>query len=475
MPHVPNIMILLLDTARAQSFSGYGYARPTSPHIDALAAESTVYEQAIAPGCWSLPSQVSLLTGMFPAKHGAHELHLSYAHGYPILPEVLHDAGYHTLGVSPNSWMSDEFGVTPGFERYLKLWQYRPAVPSSPVETSGVGAWLDRKLQRWYWRHIFPHRNCAQYVNRHIRTLITQTPEPFFLYAIYWDMHLPYAARKRYTARWLPAGVPLSQARQVNRDPLKYLAGQLPMSEEDFAVLQACYDGALASLDAEIGALVAWLRQRGILDRTLLIITSDHGENIGDHGFMSHAYSLHDTLIHVPLIVRYPELFPPRQRVTQQVQLTDLFPTVLDVLGLDVPRVRQELQGVSLLAPPPDTAEERLAYAEMLGPHPSIASLNRRTGSPENTPRPAFDRALRCLRTPATKVIWASDGHHALYDLRLDPQETTNLYTQAPQLAKEYLDLLDAGPLPGGAPPLSPAPPMDADMRQRLRDLGYLE
>ena len=78
MPDTPNIIILLLDTARAQSFSGYGYVRPTSPHIDALAAESTVYEQAIAPGCWSLPSQVSLLTGMFPAKHGAHELHLSY-------------------------------------------------------------------------------------------------------------------------------------------------------------------------------------------------------------------------------------------------------------------------------------------------------------------------------------------------------------------------------------------------------------
>ena len=168
---------------------------------------------------------------------------------------------------------------------------------------------------------------------------------------------------------------------------------------------------------------------------------------------MSHAYSLHDTLIHVPLIVRYPELFPPGQRVTQQVQLTDLFPTVLDVLGLDVPQVRQELQGVSLLAPPPDTSEERLAYAEMLAPHPSVAALNRRTGSPEHTPRPAIDRALRCLRTSATKVIWASDGNHALYDLRLDPQETTNLYTQKPQRAKEYLDLLEAGDPLVGVPP----------------------
>ena len=160
--------------------------------------------------------------------------------------------------------------------------------------------------------------------------------------------------------------------------------------------------------------------------------------------------------------------------MTQQVQLTDLFPTVLDALGLDVPEVRQELQGVSLLAPAPDTPEERLAYAEMLAPHPSMAALNRRTGFPEHTPHPAFDRALRCLRTPATKVIWASDGNHALYDLRLDPHETTNLYTQEPQLAQEYLDLLEAGRPPVGAPPLPPAPPMDPAMRQRLRDLGYL-
>lgn len=475
MPHVPNIIVLLLDTARAESFSGYGYARPTSPHIDALATEGVVYEQAIAPGCWSLPSQVALLTGMFPSKHGAHELHLSYAHGYPLLPEVLREAGYHTLGVSPNSWMSDEFGVTHGFERYLKLWHYRHTMPAPSAATaSGVGTWIDTQLQRWYWRHVFPRRNRVQHVNQHIRTLLSQTPEPFFLYAIYWDMHLPYAAQDTHAARWLPPGVTLPQARRVKRDPWQYLTGQAPMAEEDFTVLRACYDGALASIDADIGALVAWLRQRGILDHTMLIITSDHGENIGDHGLMSHAYSLHDTLIHVPLIVRYPELFPAGQRVTQQVQLTDLFPTVLDVLGLDLPSVRQELQGVSLLAPPADAPEERLAYAELLAPQPSMASLNRRAGAPEGTPRPAIDRALRCLRTPTTKMIWVSDGNHALYDLRQDPHETTNLVAAEPKLATEYLDLLDAWRPPAGAPPLAPVPPMDPELRQRLRDLGYL-
>ena len=473
MSQPPNILILLVDTARAQNLSCYGYSRPTSPHIDAVAAEGVLYEQAIAPGCWSLPSQMSLLTGMFPAKHGAHELHLFYDHAYPLLPEVLQQEGYHTLGISPNSWMSDEFGVTYGFDTYLKLWQCWPTMPTRvPQAPNGLFSTVMQRLNRFYSRHVFPRRNRAGHVRRYIDTLLTGTPEPFFLYAIFWDMHLPYTPTQRHASRWLPAGVTLDQAKHINRNHLRYFAEQVTMSAEDFTILHACYDAALASIDEEIGALVAHLRQRGILDRTILIITSDHGENIGEHGLMSHAYSLHDTLIRVPLIIRYPEYFTPGQRITQQVQLTDVFPTLVDLLQLDVPKIRQELQGVNLLAQP---GEERLAYAEMLAPHPSIQSLNRRVGAPAHTPRPAFDRALRCLRTPACKIIWSSDGQHILYNLRQDPGETTNRFSDEPALASTLLELLDSWYPPHSIPLPQPAPDIDTEVRQRLRDLGYID
>lgn len=468
MPQVPNVIILVLDTTRAQNFSCYGYKRQTTPHIDALTAEGVLYEQAIAPGCWSLPSQVSLLSGMFPSKHGAHELHLSYAHPYPLLPEVLREAGYRTLGVSPNSWMSDEFGVTYGFDTYLKLWQYWYTMPADRSS-------LSRKLNRLYSRYIFPRRNRARHVNRHIETLLTHTPEPFFLYAIYWDAHLPYVPHSRYASRWLPAGMTYKQAQHVNRNHLQYFTGQVPMSDDDFAVLRACYDAALASLDEAVGALIAFLRQRGILDRTLLVITSDHGENIGEHGLMSHAYSLHDTLIHVPLLIRYPAGFPPGQRVTHQVQLTDVFPTVLDAARLEVPQVRQELQGVSLLTQAPETCAARLAYAEMLAPHPSMRALNRRAGLSEDIPRPAYDRALRCVRTPEHKIIWASDGQHALYDLRHDPDETKNQFADEPELATALLNLLHTWQAPSATTVRQGIPEVDDELRQRLRDLGYIE
>lgn len=475
MPRLPNVVVLLLDTARAQNFSCYGYARPTSPAIDAIAAEGVLYEQAISTGCWSLPAQVSLLTGMFPSKHGAHELHLSYAHPYPLLPEVLREAGYRTLGVSPNSWMSDEFGVTHGFDVYLKLWQVWPTMPSTRSGMSGLKVSLARQANRLYSRHLFPRRNRARHVRQHIDKLLATAPEPFFLYAIFWDMHLPYYPSQQHATRWLPAGVTLDQAQQVNRHQLRYFAGQTTMSETDFAMLRAGYDGALATIDEEVGALVEALRQRGILDHTVLIITSDHGENLGEHGLMSHAYSLHDTLIHVPLILRYPECFPPGRRVPQQVQLTDLFPTLLDMLHLDLPGVQRELQGMSLLAQDADALQERLAYAEMLAPHPSIPALNRRVGVPEDTPRPAFDRALRCLRTPDYKVIWASDGQHALYDLHQDPDETTNRFVEEPELVATLLDLLHAWHPPHDAPYSPQVPNLDQALRQRLRDLGYID
>lgn len=468
---LPNIILLVLDTARACSFSGYGYARATSPAIDAVAAESTTYTQAIAPGCWSLPSQVALLSGMLPSKHGAHELHLSYDHRYPLLPEVLREAGYCTLGVSSNSWMSDEFGVTHGFTHYRKLWQYPYTAPAIAPETRGWRAQLARRVNRLYWRHVFPRRNRAQHVNQHIRALLTQAPAPFFLYAIYWDTHLPYLAQGANRTRWLPPDVDQAHARQVNRNPWTYMTGQTPMSAEDFAILRAVYDGALASLDAQIADLIAWLRARGLWDNTVLIITSDHGENLGDHGLMSHAYSLHDTLIHVPLIVHYPPAFAAGRRVSQQVQLTDIFPTLLDVLGLEVPHIRHELQGLSLLTSS-NAPTERLAYAEMLAPHPSVAAVNRRTGRPPETPLPAIDRALRCLRTPTTKIIWASDGQHALYDLAHDPQETANLALAEPERAATLLKLLDDWRPP--QPTLVPPPLMDPEALQRLRDLGYL-
>lgn len=178
---------------------------------------------------------------------------------------------------------------------------------------------MAHRLNRFYTRYRFPQRNRARHVNQALYKLLDRAQEPFFGYVIYWDTHLPYYAYRAHATRWLPPGVDLEQAQRVERNHLAYHKGQLSMTDQDFEILRACYDGALASIDEEIGYLVNNLRKRGILDRTLLIVTSDHGENIGDHRLMSHAYSLHDTLIRVPLIIRYPECFPRGEQIASHV------------------------------------------------------------------------------------------------------------------------------------------------------------
>ncbi len=165
---------------------------------------------------------------------------------------------------------------------------------------------------------------------------------------------------------------------------------------------------------------------------------------------------------------------PRGERVTSHVQLTDLFPTILDALELEVPEVRAELQGVSLFQEQTDVAE-RVAYAEMLAPHPSIAALNRRAGLPEDTPQPQHDRALRCIRTLDAKLIWASDGQHMLYDLRQDPSETTNLYFEQPETAARLEKRLKSWQPPTGLQLSAPKLHMEEDVRLRLRDLGYID
>lgn len=176
----------------------------------------------------------------------------------------------------------------------------------------------------------------------------------------------------------------------------------------------------------------------------------------------------------LPLIIRYPECFPRGERIASHVQLTDVFPTILDALRLDVPEVRIELQGMSLLEEQTE-AEDRFAYAEMLAPHPAIPALNRRAGLPEDTPQPRHDRSLRCIRTLDSKFIWASDGQHALYDLRRDPSETTNLYPEEPEAAAVLEKHLMSWQPPAGLPLSAPEVHMDEDVRQRLRDLGYID
>jgi len=171
---------------------------------------------------------------------------------------------------------------------------------------------------------------------------------PFFIFINYIDAHLPYKPCGPYDTIYLDRKIASAKVKKTNQDPHAYLAKKVAMNDDDFEILRSLYDGEISYLDFNVNQLFDLLSRLRILDKTLLIITSDHGENIGDHGLMDHVFCLYDTLLHVPLIIRYPKVFEPGSRIERQVQTTDIVPTILDILGIDRNKT-QGMQGHTLV------------------------------------------------------------------------------------------------------------------------------
>jgi arylsulfatase A-like enzyme len=260
---------------------------------------------------------------------------------------------------------------------------------------------------------------------------------------------------------------------RTNLDPDRYMAGAVQMSKAEMDVLTALYDSRLASTDAMVGQLIEYLRRENILDETLIIIVADHGENLGEHGLMSHQYCVYDTLAHVPLIIRYPPLFPAGQRVPDQVQTLELFTTIMDILAVDQSKVPNDVHGRSLI--PEKLALHPLPFAvsEYL-----VANLARMRRLFPDHDIDRYDRGLRAIRRDDWKAIFASDGDIELYNLAIDPQETLNLAVQRPDLVREIQAQLNDWLASVGMASTGPAgkdeeADLDPVVVKRLQDLGY--
>jgi len=460
----PNILLIVLESTRASHLSCYGYHRPTTPHLDGLAAEGVLYEQAISSAPWTLPSHASLFTGLYTSQHDTCFGRPYLNRQVVTLAEMLRQRGYRTAAFSTNPWVSEEFGFDRGFETFR--WAVRTLEwlhPLFPTETK-----LEKVIRYlrdpWYpvsWRN-----------NRLLQDWITGAQDggqPFFVYTLYFDPHYPLRPRPPYAAQFL--GDRHRRWWWVNKDPDRYMAGAARMTDDDFEILTGLYDSRLASMDAILGQLIGFLRQARILDEMLLFIVADHGENLGEHGLMSHQYCVYDTLLHVPLVIRYPPLFPAGMRVAAQVQPLEIFTTVMDVLGIERQEIPNDVRGRSLVpeklaaAPLPFTIGEYLA--------PNLERM-RRLYPDRDLSR--FDRALHALRREGYKYIWTSDGQPELYDLAVDPGERENLVGQKPGLVAEMQAQLDEW-LATIHPPEAAQPEaaeMDETVVQRLRALGYL-
>jgi arylsulfatase A-like enzyme len=303
--------------------------------------------------------------------------------------------------------------------------------------------------------------------------LARREPEqPFFIFINYSEAHAPYQPPRSFASRFLePLGLNYSEAQGVNQDPLKHITGTVPMDEKDFDTLRALYAAEIAYLDTRLGELFNYLRQRDLLDQTIVIVSADHGENLGDHGLMGHKWCLYDTLVRVPLVIRYPPCFPPGTTVTKQVQLVDVFPTVMDVLNIGESEIRDRLQGFSLLPQQVALRPRKFAVSERYGR--SWKRTFRRFPGFDYT---QFERDLKAIRTTRFKYIWSSDGKCELYDIATDPAESKNLVQGLPEKAQSLHDRLFGfiESIKYKGETTEQDIEMDRDLEHHLRGLGYL-
>lgn len=433
----PNILWIVMDTVRADHLSSYGYYRKTTPNIDKLASEGILFENAISPAPWTLPSHASMFTGMFPSKHGSDAEHLYLEDKFNTISEVLRSYGYRTFGYSNNDFVSPRTNLNQGFDNFVIVPHDKRAayelrdhlfinaavnLPIISIKDSGADR-TNKVVKKWI------ANNCY-------------TKSPFFIFVNYMEAHDPYG-NTPYSRHYLKR-VSTSEVKSASRDWRGYLWGKLKFSDNDFDILSSLYDGDILYLDYKIGELINYLKKLKILDNTLLIITSDHGENFGEHNFMNHVLNVYDTLLHVPLIIRYPKVFSSNLKLQAQVQTTDIFPTILDILGIELTG-ENEIQGHSLV--PLVKNKQRRSASFAVSEH-AIWNWVLTQFQYEN---PEFDvseytRRLKCIRTDEFKYIWASDGRDELYNIRKDPGELHNLiethHKEAMELRVAMIDWL---------------------------------
>jgi arylsulfatase A-like enzyme len=396
-PDHPNVLIVVMDTTRGDRVSLNGFSRPTTPKLEAFAEDATVFEDAWSPAGWTGPAHASLFTGLRPENHGFVRGNRDFLPGsFDTLAEILHRKGYQTVGLTNNMTLSPQSGVLQGFDRVARLYaDERRPYPWAPAT----------------------HRIALGFIDDAVRE-----KRPFFVFINDMEPHFPYTPPREWADRFVESGIP-EDAVQAARltHPTELFAhnlGAKRIPPDRLRILSDLYDAEIACLDHFVGELLDGLRERGVLDETIVVVTSDHGENFNEHGFVDHMFSIHRAICHVPLLIRYPPHFSGGGRVRSVVRLEDVAPTVLEMANLDVP---EGLDGESLLRNLPN----RVSRGIMGPPDAFLARIG-----PELKPG---DDLLE-LRTRARSVydgryhlIVYSDGREELYDLATDPREAVNL------------------------------------------------
>lgn len=428
-------MLVVYDTLRADHMSIYGNDTPTTPFLDGISDELVVYEDAKAPASWTLPSHVSLFTGLLPVEHGAHWGHKSLDESLLTLAEVLQDQGFCTLAFSSNPILNREFGFHQGFDSFDQI--------PKPQTTR-----TERLLEQL-------EIEIASATERDCR---------LFVFVNLMDAHTPFNGGPYGPEFGADGPGPI-----VNGAMKFRINAEIePLTDTAEATNRAAYNAAVRYLDASTERLFSILDDAQLLEDSVVILTSDHGEGLGDHRYLGHLLSIWEEQLHVPLLVRHPGAFAGGSRIAGPRSLTQIAASSLTWLGLEVPES---------MARRPDLDSEIAAPADYRS---YFDPAHGNTGMTERYPglaaRVGHSHVIYC---PPYKLFVRSDGETELFNLRIDPHETTNLAGTEPDATRRcrarYRELADEGAfIPFDADISTDLAPSTQEALEVLRALGYI-
>ena len=469
----PDVLFIVMDTVRAQSSSTYGYSRETTPVLSQLAKEGVLFEDANAPATWSLPAHAALFTGTYPSYNNAHGETKYLDTRLPTLAESLAVAGWDTYCFSANPHISDAFGLTRGFMANDKAWQAGSGARGFSfifrmIDVLGLGMVDDKgggqvvtNIENWMKRRDDGGRPAFVFVN--------------FLEAHFPFHQLPNQFLYKFQDR------SIGELRAAGQVAFGVQFGR-QLTDEEFSKIQQplvdMYDGGVLYTDYLVGQVVDVWRKKGLLDNTIVVVLSDHGEVMGEHRAFGHVTPVVKEDLRVPLVIRYPDRIPANSLVSQPVSTVGVYSTIMDLVGQPKPALAQ----VKSLMPGFDGADvgkpilaERFEV-EMLASRFAPGTANGK--GPQVNPHGRY----RAFRSGDYKLIQHSTDGTFLYNLSEDPGELNEISTKEPQKVQDltaeldsYLKKLSLPDLNADVDAPREIPDIGKDELDNLRALGYIE
>jgi arylsulfatase A-like enzyme len=430
----PNVILISLDTLRADHLGVYGYERPTSPFLDSLAEEGALFENVYAQSSWTLPSHLSMLFSLNSASHQVYFNDQKIDRSLPSLASFLRNQGYVTLGFTGGGYVSSIYGFAKGFDWY-----------DEPVGGRKAPLGQDEAERLYEFTSDW---------------LANNRDKPFFLFLHTFQIHGPYACPEPWNTMFLEEGAAWDQIA---------LRRFLDQNGEDYAFSPAersnivgLYDGEIRYTDDMLlKPLAQRLKELGIYDNTMIIVTSDHGEEFNDHGGWLHGRTVYDELIRVPLLIKFPRSSYRGQRIPAKTRLIDILPTVLE--SLQIPYDRDAVEGRSLIEfLGGRESEDRifisdLAHKNVPEPCPALIASNK------NGLKFIIEKSKEGIKTVET------------FDLSRDPNEKNDISVRAQKLREEVVRFLDEYYLERSKLVRSQERiRMDKELEEKLKALGYL-